>query len=149
MKLREYVLRRSGTRLGDTGSLRAMLSRSFGARSFAAFWQHWNPIWGYALGRFVHAPVRRFAPAWVAVVTTFLVSGLLHDIAATVGRGSVTFVVTPWFLLLAIGVLVARATDMDLSRHPWWRRAVVNLTYVGGCLVVALRVTSLLGMGGA
>lgn len=149
MTLREYVLRRSGTRLGGAGSLRTMLSRSFGASSFAAFWQHWNPIWGYALGRFVHTPVRRFAPTWVAVITTFLVSGLLHDAAVTVVRRSATFVVTPWFLLLAIGVLVARATDMDLSRHPWWRRAAANLAYVGGCLVVALQVTSLLGMGSA
>lgn len=95
MTLPEYVLRRSGTRLGGAGSLRTMLSRSFGASSFAAFWEHWNPIWGYGLGRFVYAPVRRRAPAAVAVMATFLVSGVVHDVAATLVRGSFTLVVTP------------------------------------------------------
>jgi hypothetical protein len=149
MTLREYVLRRSGTRLGGAGSLRTMLSRSFGASSFAAFWQHWNPIWGYGLGRFVYAPVRRRAPAAVGVMATFLVSGVAHDVAVTLVRGSFTFVVTPWFLLLGIGVLVARATGMDLSRRPWWVRAAANAGYLAGCLTVTLSATAVLGLGGA
>ena len=149
MTLREYVLRRSGTRLGGPGSLRTMVSRSFGASSFAAFWQHWNPIWGYGLGRFVYAPVRRRAPAGVAVMATFLASGAAHDVAATLVRGSFTFVVTPWFLLLGVGVLVARATDMDLSRRPWWVRAAANAGYLAGCLVTTTAVTASLGLASA
>lgn len=140
MTLGEYVHRRNGTPLGAPGSPRAMLSRSLGARSFAAFWQHWNPIWGYGLGRYVYAPVRRRAPAAVAVVATFVVSGILHDAAATVVRRSFTFVVTPWFLLLGISVLVARATRMDLSRRSWWSRATVNVAHLLGCLAAALHV---------
>jgi hypothetical protein len=83
MTLREYVLHRSGTPLGSAGSIRAMLTRSFGARSFAAFGQHRNPVWGYPLAQLVHAPVLRAAPEAVAVLATFLVSGLLHDAAAS------------------------------------------------------------------
>ncbi len=68
LSLGEYVQRRNGAPLGGAGSLRIMLHRSLGARSFAAFWQHWNPIWGYALGRFAYArPVgssRRRSPSW-------------------------------------------------------------------------------------
>ena len=149
MPLREYVLRRSGTRLGGAGSLRTMLARSFGASSFAAFWQHWNPIWGYVLSRFVYAPLRRRAPASVAVMATFLVSGAAHDVAATFVRGSPTSIVTPWFLLLGVGVLVARATGMDLSGRAWWWRAAVNAAYVAGCLVATLHITALLGLDGA
>lgn len=149
MTLREYVLRRSGTRLGGAGSLRSMLSRSFGASSFAAFWQHWNPIWGYGLGRFVYAPVRRRAPAGVAVTATFLVSGAAHDIAVTLVRGSPTFVVTPWFLLLGIGVVVARATGMDLSRRPWWVRVAANAAYLAGCLVTTMYITAFVGLDSA
>ena len=149
MTLREYVLRQSGTRLGGAGSLRTMLARSFGASSFAAFWQHWNPIWGYGLGRFVYAPVRRRAPAGVAVMATFLASGAAHDVAATLVRGSFTFVVTPWFGLLGIGVLVARATGMDLSQRSWWVRAAANAGYLVGCLAVTLYATALFGPGGS
>jgi hypothetical protein len=149
MTLGEFVLRRNGTRLGGAGSLRAMLTRSFGARSFAAFWRHWNPVWGYGLGRFVYAPVRRRTPAAVAVLATFLVSGAVHDAAATIVRGSPTFVVTPWFLLLAVGVLVARATDMDLSRRPWWVRAAANAGYLAGSLTATLYATTIFGLAGS
>ena len=148
MTLSEYVARRNGTRLGGAGSLRAMLSKSFGAGSFAAFWQHWNPIWGYGLGRFVYAPVRRRVPAAVAVMATFLVSGIAHDAAATIVRRSPSFVVTPWFLLLGIGVLVAKVIGMDLSRRPWWVRAAANGGYLAGCLTVTVYATALLGRGG-
>lgn len=143
MSLGDYVQRRTGVPLGGAGSLRAMLQRSLGARSFAAFWQHWNPVWGYGLGRFVYAPARRLVPAPAAVLVTFLVSGLLHDAAATLVRRSPTFVVTPWFLLLALAVLASRATGMDLTRRPWWLRAVVNVTYVVGCLVASLHLAPL------
>lgn len=138
MTLGEYVLHRTGTPLGSAGSIRAMLAQSFGARSFATFWQHWNPVWGWALARFVHAPVRRSAPAAVAVLATFLVSGLLHDAAASLAVRAPTFVVTPWFLLLGVGALVSRATGMDISGRPGWWRATTHLTYVLGCLGVTL-----------
>ena len=147
MTLGEYVHRRNGIPLGRAGSLRNMLSRSLGAESFAAFWQHWNPIWGYGLGRFVFAPVQRRVPSAIAVMVTFLVSGIVHDVAVTVVRRSFTLMVTPWFLLLGIGVLVARATHMDLSHRPWWWRAVVNLIYLIGCLAATVHVLSLLGLG--
>lgn len=148
MTLREYVLRRNGRRLGGAGSLRAMLTRSFGARSFADFWRHWNPNWGYGLGRFVYAPVRRHAPAAVAVLATFIVSGVVHDAAASIVRGSPTFVVTPWFLLLAVGASVARATGMDLSRRPWGVRAAANAGYLAGCLMATVYATAIFGLGG-
>lgn len=57
--LAQYVALRNGVPLGDGRSLRNMLQRSFGAASFAGFWQQWNPIWGYGLGRYVYAPLRR------------------------------------------------------------------------------------------
>ena len=140
MSLGDYVQRRTGVPLGGAGSPGAMLQRSLGARSFAAFWQHWNPVWGYGLGRFVYAPARRLVPAPVAVLVTFLVSGLLHDAAATLVRGTPTLVATPWFLLLALVVLASRATGMDLTRRPWWLRAVANVAHVVGCLVASLHL---------
>jgi hypothetical protein len=56
LTLSQYVHRRNGVPLGDAKSLPNMLHRSFGAASFAAFWQYWNPIWGYGLGKYVYTP---------------------------------------------------------------------------------------------
>lgn len=145
MTLAEYVHRRNGTPLGGAGSIRNMLSRSFGAASFAAFWRHWNPIWGYGLQRFVHQPLRRLVPPAIAVLATFVVSGALHDGVATLVRGSTTLVMTPWFLLLGIGALAGRRLGMDLSRWPRPWRATVHLAYLGGSLAATWLLPSSFG----
>ena len=64
----EYVERRNGVPLGSPGSLRGVLRRSLGADTLGGFWRHWNPIWGYYLGRYVNAPLRRVMPSGVSVV---------------------------------------------------------------------------------
>jgi hypothetical protein len=53
-------------------------------------------------------------------------------------RGSATFLFTPWFFLLGVGVVLGRAVGMDFSSRPWLIRAGVNCTYVGACLAVTL-----------
>ena len=57
LSLAQYVLRRNGVPLGAPHSLQNMLYRSFGAGTYAGFWQYWNPIWGYGLGKYVYAPL--------------------------------------------------------------------------------------------
>lgn len=78
--LAEYVEQRNGVPLGDSNSLQNMLRRSFGASSFAGFWQYWNPIWGYGLGKYVYSPLQRVLPMAIALITTFVISGALHDL---------------------------------------------------------------------
>ena len=80
LTLAQYVEQRNGVPLGDTSSLRNMLQRSFGAPSFAGFWQYWNPIWGYGLGKYVYSPLQRVLPAAIALIMTFVVSGGIHDL---------------------------------------------------------------------
>jgi hypothetical protein len=138
MTFAAYVQLRNGVPLGDPDSLRNMLSRSLGAGSFAEFWRYWNPIWGYGLGKYVYAPLRRLLPSVLALLMTFVVSGVLHDLAAMAIRRSITFFVTPWFFLLGVGVVLGRLAGMQLAHLPWWVRATVNLTYLVGCLVVVL-----------
>lgn len=138
LTLAQYVERRNGVPLGAPNSLRNMLHRSLGAGSFAGFWQYWNPIWGYGLGKYVYAPLRRVLPPWIALILTFVVSGGIHDLATMAIRGSGAFLFTPWFFLLGIGVVLGRAVGMDLSSRPWLVRAGVNLTYIAVCLAVTL-----------
>ncbi|GJM09848.1 MAG: hypothetical protein DHS20C11_21240 [Lysobacteraceae bacterium] len=124
--------------MGARGSLRNMLQRSLGARSFAVFWQYWNPIFGYALGRYIFAPAKRWLPPPVALLLTIVVCGALHDLVTTLVRGSVAFLFMPWFFFLGLGVVASRYVHMDLGHHPWWVRAAVNLAYVSVCLGLAI-----------
>lgn len=136
--LTQYVALRNGVPLGDGRSLRNMLQRSFGAASFAGFWQQWNPIWGYGLGRYVYAPLRRVLPPAVAFTLTFAISGALHDLATIAVSWSPAFLFTPWFVLLGIGAVLGRTAGMDLGKRPFWLRVGVNLAYLVVCLLPAL-----------
>lgn len=138
LTLAQYVERRNGVPLGDSNSLRNMLQRSFGAASFARFWQYWNPIWGYGLGKYVYSPLHRILPSTIALIVTFVVSGGIHDLATMAIRRSGAFLFTPWFFLLGVGVVLGRAVGMDLSSRPWFVRASVHLTYLAACLAVTL-----------
>ena len=147
VSLSEYVRHRNGVALGAPNSLRNMLHRSLGARSFAAFWQYWNPIWGYYLAKFIYSPLRKVLPAAVALVATFVLSGALHDLAASLVMRTTVFVCTPWFLLLGIGVVIGRSLEMDLSRYAGVVRAAANILYLAGALVLSLVTISSLGDG--
>lgn len=136
--LAEYVAWRNGVPLGDGRSLRNMLQRAFGAASFAGFWQQWNPIWGYGLGRYVYAPLRQVLPPAAAFILTFAVSGGLHDLATMAVSRAPAFLFTPWFMLLSIGAVLGRVAGMDLAKRPFWVRAGVNLAYLVVCLLPAL-----------
>ena len=119
-----------------------MLQRSLGARSFAVFWQYWNPVFGYALGRHVFSPLKRVLPPAIALVFTFVVCGAVHDLVTTLVRGSLAFLFTPWFFFLGLGVVAGRLARMDLGRFPWGVRASANLAYVTTCLGLALLARS-------
>ena len=138
----KYTLRRNGVPAGARGGLRNMLERSLGARSFAVFWQYWNPVFGYTLGRYVFSPLKRALPPAIALVVTFVVCGAVHDLVTTLVRGSLAFLFTPWFFFLGIGLVAGRLARMDLGRFPWRVRATANLAYVTSCLGLALLVRS-------
>lgn len=133
LTLAQYVQRRNGVPLGASGSLQNMLYHSFGAGSFKKFWQYWNPIWGYALGRFIYAPLQRFLPTVLALILTFTISGALHDLATTLVRQSVAFFFTPWFFLMSLVVVVEQALNFNYFKFPWKVRALINLMYILGC----------------
>ena len=138
LTLSQYVEFRNGVPLGDSKLFSNMLHRSLGAASFAEFWQYWNPIWGYGLGKYVYAPLRQILPRAAAFIATFIVSGTIHDLATIAVRRSFAFLFTPWFFLLGVGAVLSRSLGMDLSNHPWWIRVSVNLIYLVSSLVVVL-----------
>ena len=137
LSLRRYVKRRNGLPLGAAGSLQAMLKRSLGAASFRPFWQHWNPIWGYYLSRYIMRPLSAHLPLPLAIVLTFGVSGAAHDLAVSLLRLETVFVFTPWFALMGLGVV---ATD---SLGITWRKFPTALRYGsnGGLIVGSFYLT--------
>ena len=113
-----------------------MLHRSFGARSFAGFWQYWNPIFGYYLGKYVFVPLKKVSPSYVALILTFVVTGTIHDAATIAVRQDFAFLFTPWFLFLGLGVVLSKVTKMDIGASPWWRRAAIHSAYLAVCLAL-------------
>lgn len=140
MTLRDYVRRRNGLPLGAPGSLRAMLRRSFGARSFDGFWQHWNPIFGYYLGTRVFVPLKRITPRYVALLLTFVFTGIIHDAVTMAVRKDVAFLFTPWFFFLGVGVVLAKVVRMDMGGHAWPFRAAAHAGYLAASLGLAFLV---------
>jgi len=123
LTLAQYFQRRNGVPLGQPDSLKNMLHRSFGASSLAGFWQYWNPIWSYGLGKSIYVPLQRLLPAWAALIMTFVVSDGIHDLVVTAIRQSIVSLLTPWFFLLGLGVDPGRVAKMDLSKRAWSIRA--------------------------
>lgn len=140
LTLAEFVRRRNGVPLGAPGSLSNMFRRSLGAESFARFWQFWNPIWGYYLGRFIFAPLKKNLRAAVALVLTFAVSGALHDLAVMAVKWHYVFFFTPWFSLMGLTVVLTRKWNIHYENYHWTSRALFNAGFVLGNLALAMWV---------
>ncbi len=145
LTLAQYVLRRNGVPLGAPHSLKNMLHRSFGASTFAGFWQYCNSIWGYSLGKYVYAPLQQGLPVWLALISDFC---RLRPSPRLSDHGPQTFGSLHFYslvLLLGVGVVVARSLGMDFSGRSWGVRAGVNLIYLIACFVAMLLAKQIFG----
>jgi len=137
MKLADYVKKRNGVPLGADKSLRNMMTRSLGSGTFSGFWKFWNPIWGYYLGKLVFKPLKNILPVSFSIILTFLFCGFLHDVAIMLFKWKFTLVLTPWFLLMGICVVISDFIKLDYSNFPWIARAFINILIIGSCLLIA------------
>ena len=115
-----------------------MLYRSLGADSFDKFWQYWNPIFGYYLGKYSYAPLRRYMPAAIALIITFIVCGALHDAVTMLVSGKPAFLFTPWFFVMGTAVILGNALKINYAKFSWATRALINISYVGVSLTLVL-----------
>ncbi|WP_088211250.1 acyltransferase [Shewanella sp. Shew256] len=130
LSLSQYVKKRNGVPLGANHSMRNMLSRALGAKSFPIFWHYWNPIWGYYLSSNVMRPLSQFLPIWLAVLLTFLVSGALHDLAVALVKWQAMFFFTPWFGIMGVIVIASNKYGLSYGALPWIMRALINLLFI-------------------
>ncbi|NND85356.1 MAG: acyltransferase [Acidimicrobiia bacterium] len=146
LTLSQYVERRNGVPLGGRGALSNMVSRSLGADTFSGFWRYWNPIWGYYLGRYVNVPLRRVLPPPLALVGTFAVSGAIHDSAILVVTGRPTLLLTSWFTVLGLAVVLLSRFGVRYRFDTWAARAFVNVSILAVSYAIALVARSSLGL---
>ncbi len=126
--------------LGQSGSLRNMLHRSLGAGKFSIFWQYWNPIWGFYLGKLIFKPLKSIFPTAVSLIITFVVSGFIHDLVIIVLNGQFTLLFTPWFLFMGLCVIIGDNANIDYSKYAWIIRATINIAIIFSCLFLAYQV---------
>lgn len=127
MTLQEYVKKRNGVSMSSSNSLRNNLYRSLGAKSFALFWNYWNPIFGYYLGTKIYKPLKRIFPASISIIATFVFCGMIHDLVITIVRGKLSLFFSIWFLIMAIFVLISKFVKQDFSGKKWIFRAISNI----------------------
>lgn len=136
ISLARYVKIRTGVALGGKGSLSAMLKRSLGAGSFSGFWHYWNPIWSYYLSRYIARPLKTLVPRWLCILLTFAVSGLLHDVAVSLLKVTISLIITPWFTLIGVVVILTDAFNIQYKGLSLIGRAFINISLVMICYLV-------------
>ena len=144
MNLSEYINRKNGVPLGHPDSLRNNLQKSLGAKNFSAFWNFWNPIFGYYLGTKIFRPLKRIFPSAFSLILTFVFCGFVHDIVTTLIRQKISLFFSVWFLLMAIFVIVSKKINYDFSNQTWFLRAFVNLSLIGTCFFLTKYLNTLL-----
>ena len=144
MTLQEYIKKRNGVPIGDSDSLKNNLYRSLGAKNFSTFWNYWNPIFGYFLGKKIFKPLKKILPVSLSLVLTFIFCGLLHDFVITIIRGKVSFFFSVWFLLMAICVLLSRYFHYNLSQKQWIFRTITNLLIITFCLLSTIYLNTMI-----
>ena len=137
MNLSDYVKKRNGVALGDSKSLKNMMIRSLGAGKFSKFWEYWNPIWSYYLGNYIFKPLKKVFPSAISLILTFTFCGFLHDLVIMALHWNFELLLTPWFFLMSLCVVLANVAKIDYSKYPWIIRAFINIIIIFTCLLIA------------
>jgi hypothetical protein len=144
MTLTDYIKKRNGVSIGSSKSLRNNLYRSLGSKNFSTFWNYWNPIFGYYLGKFIFKPMKKIFPVTFSLLITFFICGLIHDTVTTIFRGEISFFFSIWFLFMGLAVLITRTLKHNFSNQVWIARAFINLSIISVCLVLTIYINKFL-----
>jgi hypothetical protein len=142
VSFRDYVKRRLGPGPSWRQTWR-VLAGPFFAQTLSGFWTLWNPVWSWCLHEWFYRPARRHLPRSVAVLLTFVASGLIHNALAVALSGRVSPFTTLYFTFLGTVVVLTEVVGLRLSWLPPPLRAAAIVGYLIGCYqAVALVVTA-------
>lgn len=140
MNLEEYTYYRTGSTKVSL-IIRNMFFKPFVSSSFKSFWKYWNPSWGYFLLFYCYKPIKTIFPDWAALIITFLISGLVHDIIYIIPMmiNEVEFVfpfITVWFLIISIGILLTEYLQIDFNKTNIIFRPFFHFGYLAGTFIL-------------
>ena len=113
--LQRYISKKLDGVEGELPRLKKMFSKSFSARNFRLFWNAWNPIYTYVLTYYVYSPLRKKLNKSIALVLTFLINGLFHDIVVLLVLKETSFNVSKLFILYGLLVLLESKIQVDIK----------------------------------
>jgi len=129
---RQYERRKLGGRAESAAGIAHMLRQSFFATSFAGFWRNWNPLFSYYLLYYSYRPLQKRLPRPWALLGTFLLSGAVHDLAATLLLQRGVFLFAPAFGLFALWVILEAWLGISLKPLPPGLRPLYHLALIAG-----------------
>lgn len=140
MNLEAYTYYRTGSTKIPL-IIRNMFLKPFVASSLKSFWNYWNPSWGYFLLFYCYKPIKTLFPRWVALIITFLISGLFHDILYIIPMmmNEVEFVfpfITVWFLIISLGILLTEYLQIDFNNTNLKMRPFIHLSFLVGTFIL-------------
>ena len=129
---RQYERRKLGGHTDSAAGILHMVRRSVLASSFAGFWRNWNPLFSYYLLYYSYRPLQRQLRRSLAVMVTYLLSGAVHDLAASALLRRFVFLFTPTFGLFALWVILEAGLGVSLKNLPPRIRPLYHLGLIAG-----------------
>lgn len=124
--MNRYISKKLDGVEGELPRLGHMLKKSFTASSFRNFWNYWNPIYSYVLTFYVFGPLRRRMPKFSALLITFMVNGLFHDLIVLLITGKTRFAITQLFFLYGMIVILESSINFKVDQNKM-KRTLYNL----------------------
>lgn len=141
MNLEAYTYYRTGSTKVSL-IVRNMFLKPFLTSSLRSFWKYWNPSWGYYLLFYSYKPFKTIFPPWAALILTFIISGLFHDMIYILpmmimnGAGFVFPFITVWFVIIAIGILLTEYLALNFKSINKTFRPILHLGFLAGTFLL-------------
>lgn len=148
VSLDPYLAHRLGPGTGPQMALN-MVARSFTATTLGSFWRYWNAGFQFYLLTYVYRPLRGFLDRKLALLLTFALCGLAHDVflilpITLVSNRAIPFpFVTTWFLIIGISILMTEQLDWKLDALSRGFRVAVHAAFLIATFTVTLGVAKL------
>ncbi|MCI4669571.1 MAG: hypothetical protein MRZ79_15660 [Bacteroidia bacterium] len=100
------------------------------ADSFARFWQNWNPLFSYFLLYYCYKPLKKYLPKALASWTTFILSGAIHDLAASLMLGRPYFLFSLTFSFFGLFVIIENALKIRLPSKFGFLKVAYHISLI-------------------
>ncbi len=81
-------------------------------------------------------PISGFVPIWNAVIVTFMMSSLMHDLTISIFYQEIYVLFTLWFSLMGFTLVLTEKLNISYVYPPWSIRALANSIFLGSSLCI-------------